>query len=84
MSDGAKVQFGRRGAVMRTESMMLYERSRPLKANREDVDLTACKGRPPITVSIDPIDLWAIVTGTIDRAIASSAVLLTMRPRLSL
>jgi hypothetical protein len=63
--------------MMRTESMMLYERSRPLKANREDVDLAACKDRPPI-------DLWAKVTGKIDRAIACIAVLLTMRPRLSL
>ena len=69
---------------MRTESMMLYERSRPLKTNRDDVDPTACKARPPIAVSIDPIDLWAKVTGKIDRAIASIAVLLTMRPRLSL
>jgi hypothetical protein len=55
-----------------------------MKANREDVDLTACKGRPPIAVSIDPIDLWRKVTGKIDLAIASIAVLLTMRPRLSL
>ena len=69
---------------MPTESTMLYERSRPLKANREDVDLTACKARPPIAVSIDPIDLWAKVTGKIDREIASIAVLLAMRPRLSL
>ena len=69
---------------MPTESTMLYERSRPLKANREDVDLTARKARPPIAVSIDPIDLWAKVTVKIDRAIASIAVLLTMTPRLSL
>jgi hypothetical protein len=70
--------------MMRTESMMLYERSRPLKANREDVDLAACKDLPPIAASIDTIDLQAKVTGKIDRAIASIAVLLTMRPRLSL
>ena len=70
--------------MMRTESIMLYERSRPLKANREDVDLAACKDRPPIAASIDPIDLRAKVTGKIDRAVASIAVLLTMRPRLSL
>ena len=69
---------------MPTESTMLYERSRPLKANREDVDLTACRARRPIPVSIDPIDPWAKVTGKIDRAIASIAVFLTMRPRLSL
>jgi hypothetical protein len=75
--------LGRR-AVMPTESTMLYERSRLLNTNREDVDLTACKARPRIAVSIDPIDLSAKVTGKIDRAIASIAVLLTMRPRLSL
>jgi hypothetical protein len=69
---------------MPAESTMVYERSRPLKPNREDVDLTACKARPSIAVSSDPIDLWAKVTGKIDRAIASIAVLLTMRPRLSL
>jgi hypothetical protein len=68
---------------MPAESTMLYERSRPLKPNREDGDLPACKGRLPIAVSSDPIDLWAKVTGKIDRAIASIAVL-TMRPRLSL
>jgi hypothetical protein len=61
---------------MPAESTMLYERSTPLKANHEDVDMTACKARPPIAVSSDPIDLWAKVTGKIDRAIASIAVLL--------
>ena len=55
-----------------------------MKANREDVALTSCKARPSIAVSIDPIDLWTKVTGKIDRAIAPIAVLLTMRPRLSL
>ena len=68
---------------MPTESTMLYEWSRPSKANRHDVGLTAFKGRPPTPVSID-LDLWAKVTVKIDRAIASIAVLLTMRPRLSL
>ena len=68
---------------MPTESTMLYERSRPLKANRDDVGLTAFKARPPTLVSIDQIDLWAKVTVKIDRAIASIVVLLTMRPRLS-
>ena len=67
---------------MPTESTMLYERSRPLKANRDDVGPTALKVRPPTPVSIDQIDLWATVK--IDRAIASIAVLLTMSPRLSL
>jgi hypothetical protein len=68
---------------MPTESTMLYERSRHLKANRDDVGLTAFKARPPTPVSIDQIDLWA-KTVKIDRAIASIAVLLTMSPRLSL
>ena len=68
---------------MPAESTMLYERSRPSKANRHDVGLTAFKGRPPTPVSID-LDLWTKVTGKIDRAIASIAVLLTMSPRLSL
>ena len=67
---------------MPTESTMLYERSRALKANRDDVGLTALKARLPTPVSIDPIDLWAKVTVKIDRAIASIAVLLTMSPRL--
>jgi hypothetical protein len=66
---------------MPTESTMLYERSRPLKANRDDVGLTAFKARLLTPVSID---LWAKVTVKIDRAIASFAVLLTMSPRLSL
>jgi hypothetical protein len=59
---------------------MVYDRSRPLKANREDVDLTAGKVRPPIAASIDPIDLWGKGTGKIGRAITSIAVLVTMRP----
>ena len=66
---------------MPTESTMLYERSRPLKANRDDVGLTALTVRPPTRVSIDQ---WAKVTMKIDGAIASIAVLLTMSPRLSL
>ena len=69
--------------MMPTESTMLYERSRPLKANR-DVGPTALKVRPPTPVSIDQIDLWAKVAVKIDRAIAAMAVLLTMSPRLSL
>jgi hypothetical protein len=70
--------------MMPTESTMLYERSRPLKANRDDVGPTALKVRPTTPVSIDQIGLWAKVTVKIDRAIASIAVLLTMSPRLSL
>ena len=68
---------------MPTESTMLYEWSRPSKANRHNVGLTAFRARPPTAVSID-LDLWAKVTIKINRAIASIAVLLTMNPRLSL
>ena len=64
---------------MRAESMMRYKQSKPQKANRD-----AWKARAPFAVSIDPIDLWAKATGKIDRAIASIAVSLTMRPELSL
>ena len=69
---------------MPTESTMLYERSRPLKTNPDNIGPTAFKARRPTPVSIDQIDLWAKVTVKIDRAIASIAVLLTMNPRLSL
>jgi hypothetical protein len=69
---------------MPTESTMRYERSKPLKVNREDIGLPVRKAHGPIPVSIDPIDLWPKVAGKNDRAIASIAVLLTMRPRLSL
>ena len=68
---------------MPTESTMVYERSRPLNPNRDDVGLTAYKARRPTPVSIDQIDLWAKVAVKIDRAIAAMAVLLTMSPRLS-
>jgi hypothetical protein len=53
---------------MPTESTMLYARSRPSKANRGDVDLTI---RRLIEVSGNPFDLWAKVTGKIDRTITS-------------
>ena len=69
---------------MPTESKMRYERSKPLKVNREDSAPPVRKARGPIPVSIDPIDLWPKVAGKNDLAIASIAVLLTMRPRLSL
>jgi hypothetical protein len=68
---------------MPTESTMRCERSKPLKVNREDIGLPVRKACGPIPVSIDPIDLWPKVAGKNDRAIASIAVLLTMRPRLS-
>ena len=69
---------------MPTELTMLDERSRPLKANRDNVGPTAFKARRPTPVFIDQIDLWAKVAVKIDRAIAAMAVLLTMSPRLSL
>jgi hypothetical protein len=56
---------------MPTESTMLYEWSRPLKANGEHIGLTIFKARPPTPIPIDQIDLWAKVTLKIDRAIAS-------------
>jgi hypothetical protein len=67
---------------MPTESTMLHERSRPSKANRDDVGLTAFKARPPTPVSIDQIDQWTKVTVKIDRAIAS--LFCSPCPRLSL
>lgn len=68
---------------MPTESTMLYERSRPLKTNPDNIGPTAFKACRPTPVSIDQIDLWAKVAVKIDRAIAAMAVLLTMSPRLS-
>ncbi len=69
---------------MPTKLTMRCERSRPSKLNREDIDLTVRKAHRPISVSMDPIDLWPKGVGKKDRAIASVAVLLTMRPQLSL
>lgn len=68
---------------MPTESTMRYERSKPLKVNREDIGVPVRKAHGPTPVSIDPIDLWPKVAGKNDGAIASIGVLLTMRPRLS-
>ena len=68
---------------MPTESTMRRERLKPLKINRGDIGLPVREAHGPIPVSIDPIDLWPKVAGKNDRAIASIAVLLTMRPRLS-
>jgi hypothetical protein len=49
---------------MPAESTMRCVRSRPIKADRDDVGLTA---RPATSGSIDQIDLWAKVTVKIDR-----------------
>jgi hypothetical protein len=70
LSDGTKLQFGWE-AQMSTEPRMLYERSRPSKANREEVSLTPSEACRLIAICIDLIDLCAKVTGKIDPAIAS-------------
>ncbi len=55
---------------MPTESTVQYERSRPSKANPEDVDLNI---RRLIEVAVHSIDLWAkVMTGKINREIAST------------
>jgi hypothetical protein len=56
---------------MSTDSTMLYERSRALMANREDVSLTPSEACRLIAICIDLIDLCAKVTGKIDPALAS-------------
>ena len=56
---------------MSTEPTMLYERSRPSKANREEVGLTHSEACRLMAICIDLIDLCAKVTGKIDPAIAS-------------
>jgi hypothetical protein len=56
---------------MATESTMLCERSRPSRANGEDVGLTPSDACRLIAICIDLIDLCAKVTGKIDPALAS-------------
>ena len=43
---------------MPTEATMRDERSKPSKANREDIGLRVRKAHRPGSVSIDPIGLW--------------------------
>ena len=56
---------------MSTESTMLYERSSPSMANREDIGLTPSDVCRLIAICIDLINLCAKVTGKIDPALAS-------------
>ena len=56
---------------MSIDSTMLYERSRPLKAGREDVVLTSAEACRLVAICIDLVDLCAKVTGKIDPAVAS-------------
>jgi hypothetical protein len=56
---------------MSTDSAMLYERSRPSIANRDEVGLTASEACRLMAICIDLIDLCAKVTGKIDPALAS-------------
>jgi hypothetical protein len=70
ISDGVKLQFGRE-AFMPIETTMLYERSRPSMANREEIRLTPSDAYRLMAICIDLIDLCSKVTGKIDPAVAS-------------
>jgi hypothetical protein len=50
---------------------MLYERSKPSKANREAAGLTHSEACRLMAICIDLIDLCAKVTGKIDPAVGS-------------
>jgi hypothetical protein len=50
---------------------MLYERSSPSIANREEIGLTPTDAQRLIGICIDLIDLCAKVTGKIDPAVAT-------------
>jgi hypothetical protein len=56
---------------MSVDSTMLYERSRPSEAGREDARLTTADACRLVAICIDLIDLCAKVTGKIDPAVAS-------------
>ncbi len=56
---------------MSLESTMLYERSSPSIANREEIGLTPSDASRLIAICIDLIDLCAKVTGKIDPAVAT-------------
>ena len=56
---------------MSTDSAMLYERSRPSIANRDEVGLTASEACRLMAICIDLIDLCAKVTGKIDPAVGT-------------
>jgi len=50
---------------------MLYERSRPLVAEHEEIGLTASEACRLMAICVDLIDLCAKVTGKIDPAVGS-------------
>jgi hypothetical protein len=56
---------------MSLESTMLYERSSPSIAEREEIGLTPSDASRLIAICIDLIDLCAKVTGKIDPAVAT-------------
>ncbi len=56
---------------MSLDSTMLYDLSRPSKAEREEVGLTQAEACRLMAICIDLIDLCAKVTGKIDPALAS-------------
>jgi hypothetical protein len=64
------LQFGRE-AWMAKEATMLYDRSRPSVAEREEVGLTHSEACRLMAICVDLIDLCAKVTGKIDPGLGS-------------
>jgi hypothetical protein len=56
---------------MAKEPTMLYERSRPSIAEREEIGLTPSEACRLMAICVDLIDLCAKVTGKIDPAVGS-------------
>jgi hypothetical protein len=56
---------------MATEPTVLFERSRPLVAEREEIGLTHSEACRLMAICVDLIDLCAKVTGKIDPALGS-------------
>jgi hypothetical protein len=56
---------------MATEPTVLFERSRPLVAEREETGLTHSEACRLMAICVDLIDLCAKVTGKIDPALGS-------------
>jgi hypothetical protein len=56
---------------MATEPTLLFERSRPLVAEREEVGLTQSEASRLMAICVDLIDLCAKVTGKIDPTLGS-------------
>ena len=63
---------------------MLYERSSPSKANREEIGLTPSDACRLIAICIDLIDLCAKVTGKIDPRSHQSLAMPATKPWLRL